>query len=183
MDKNTLRKTIISQRLSLSEEKVMQLSNSIADNVKNTHILDYNNILIYSDFKNEVQTGEIISYLKNAKKNVYLPMCDTASLTMEAVPIGDGRFILNKYGIQEPLNKGKSKAELDCAIVPGVVFDINGNRIGFGAGYYDKFFALHDSVLKIGLCYEFQLINEIHSESHDIKMDIIVTEKRIIHTK
>ncbi len=183
MDKNTLRKTIISQRLSLSKEKVDELSKNIANNIKNTNILDYNNILLYSDFKNEVQTFEIISYLKNAKKNLYLPRCNTDLLTMEAVPIGDGKFTLNKYGIQEPPDKSKTEPELDCAIVPGVVFDINGNRIGFGAGYYDKFFALHDSVLKIGLCYEFQLINKIHSESHDIKMDIIVTEKRIIHTK
>ncbi len=183
MDKNTLRKSIISKRLTLSKEKVSELSTCIFNNLKNTNILDFNNILVYSDFKNEVQTGELISYLKNAEKNLYLPKCNTDSLTMTALSIGDGEYTLNKYGIREPETEKENELILECAIVPGVAFDIKGNRIGFGAGYYDKFFTSRNFIYKIGLCYEFQLTDEVFSESHDIQMDAIVTEKRVIYTK
>ena len=70
------------------------------------------------------------------------------------------------------------KADIDIVIVPGVAFDKKYNRMGYGKGYYDRF--LKDmTALKIGVCHSFQLVDEIPSEPHDIKMDMIVTEREI----
>ena len=68
----------------------------------------------------------------------------------------------------------------DCAIVPGIAFDVHGNRLGFGAGYYDRYFETAGEITKIALAYDFQILNEIPREDNDISMDAIITEKRII---
>ena len=65
-------------------------------------------------------------------------------------------------------------------IVPGIAFDKSGNRLGFGSGYYDKFLTLHASIYKIALAFDFQLINTIDIQEHDVPMDLIITENRTI---
>jgi 5-formyltetrahydrofolate cyclo-ligase len=120
------------------------------------------------------------------KKNVIVPITDKKNK----------RLILSKlekwddlspgvYNILEPRKEKIKEAsidEIDLIIVPGVGFDEKGNRIGHGIGFYDKL--LKDSKSKfIGLAFEFQVIKNIPIEKHDIKMDKIVTEKRIIICK
>ncbi len=81
-----------------------------------------------------------------------------------------------------PVYNGENIASLDSielVIVPGIVFDIKGYRVGHGLGYYDKFLK-KTNAKKIGLAFEFQVVSEISYEEHDIKMDKIVTEDRII---
>jgi len=70
--------------------------------------------------------------------------------------------------------------EIDLVIVPGVVFDKNLNRIGFGKGYYDKILnRLKPSAKKVALAHDFQVLEDIPAEEHDVKMDMIITEKNI----
>lgn len=86
------------------------------------------------------------------------------------------------YNIKEPKKIKEAFIEdMEAALVPGLAFDRCGNRMGFGKGYYDKLLA-GENVLKIGLCYDFQLQGEIPAEPHDVKMDYIVTEKEIVKT-
>ena len=71
--------------------------------------------------------------------------------------------------------------KLDLVIVPGIVFDENGYRIGYGYGYYDRFLKkLDKNVKKIGLAFEFQLVGKIPEERHDVPVDIVVTEERVL---
>ena len=74
---------------------------------------------------------------------------------------------------------------MDLIIVPGIVFDVKGNRLGFGKGYYDRFLSpsANFKAVKIGLAYEFQVVPKIDAQPHDITMDYIITEKRIIDCK
>ena len=65
-------------------------------------------------------------------------------------------------------------------VVPAVAFDKNGYRIGYGGGFYDKFLSKIGNSIKVGIAYNFQIVNNIIPESHDIKMDYIVTEEKII---
>ena len=80
----------------------------------------------------------------------------------------------------DTLNQSNSdKHKIDLFLVPGVAFDKSGNRLGYGKGYYDQL--LHNTTgLKIGICFDCQVVDAIPNETHDIKMDIIVTESRII---
>ena len=78
--------------------------------------------------------------------------------------------------------------DLDIAIIPGAAFDLKGNRLGYGAGYYDKLFSgirdtQHSKPVLIALAFEEQIVPEIPSYKHDIKMDKIITDKRTIVCK
>lgn len=185
MDKKVLRNFLKEKRINLSSAYVEDCSFKIFEHLKGTNISNYNNILVYSDFKNEVKTGVIIDYLLSEGKRVYLPKCNTEDKTFVPLEIKTKKFnsIINKYGIDEPQDStdGFSEIMIDCVIAPGIAFDEKGNRIGFGAGYYDKFLSKNKSVLKIGLCYEFQIVRSIESCVYDIPMNIVITEKRIIN--
>lgn len=184
MDKKQLRKEMISKRKLLSNEFVQNASNEIFSKLISSKIMDtLESVFVYSDFQNEVKTKELIKYLIDNKRAVYLPKCNTEELTMTPVRIYDTTdYSLNKYGIIEPNSQTDLICQntIDCAIVPGIVFDTKGNRIGFGAGYYDKFFSANDNITKIALAYDFQITDCIESDEYDIAMDMIITEKRII---
>lgn len=83
------------------------------------------------------------------------------------------------YGILEPsVVKTADEKDIDVILVPGLAFDRHGGRMGFGKGYYDRLLETSIAV-KIGLCYDFQLFDTIPTESHDVPMDFIITEKEI----
>lgn len=183
MMKSEIRAKLLQKRSLLSRGEVLKLSNTIYNNLTETNLLDYDNILCYSDFKNEVQTGDIIKYLISCYKNVYLPVCDTEKLIFTPRQISDINFDkqINLYGIFEPKSLLQEKAEIDCAIIPGIAFDLSGNRIGFGKGYYDKYFHNNKNIFKIALCYEFQLLESIPKDKNDCPVDMIITENRVIY--
>ena len=120
-------------------------------------------------------------------KRIFIPRTNIEEKTMEAVEIQSlDNLVKDKYGILEPSEdiEAVEKVELDLIILPGVVFDVNGGRIGYGGGYYDKYLQnLDESIPKVALCYDFQVINKVPMEEHDIKADCIITEKRIITLK
>jgi 5-formyltetrahydrofolate cyclo-ligase len=184
MNKSDLRKVMLLKRKSMKIDDAKKYSKCIFEKIKNTNILNFSNILAYSDFKNEVITKDIIKFLLENKREVYLPKCDVNTKTFEPVKIQSENFAYdtNVYGISEPADEKESikTTAIDCAIIPGIAFDINGNRIGFGSGYYDKFLNINPLVYKIGLCYEFQLTKDIIPDEFDIPMDIIITEKRVV---
>ena len=135
------------------------------------------------DFKNEVTTSILIKNMLSEGKRVLVPFTDsvnTAIIPSEIFKESD--LVLNPFGYYEPKNLlSVPVEEIDLVIVPGVVFDKNLNRIGFGKGYYDRILAkLKASAKKIAVAHDFQLLDLIPTEEHDIKMDILVTEKRII---
>jgi len=76
-----------------------------------------------------------------------------------------------------------SSEEIDVVLVPGLIFREDGFRIGYGGGYYDRFLRDAKSVVKIGLCYEMQIYEDIPVDIYDIPVDYIITEKRIIDCK
>ena len=83
-------------------------------------------------------------------------------------------FAVGDFNILEPQNE-PYQGDYDLIVVPGVAFDKNGNRLGRGRGYYDRFLCQHQAVTKIGICFDFQLVDEIPTEPTDIKMDEIIS--------
>jgi 5-formyltetrahydrofolate cyclo-ligase len=87
------------------------------------------------------------------------------------------------YNILEPKKESIEEVDIesiDLIIVPGVVFDIHGNRIGHGKGYYDRLLKNSRNIPSIGLAFGLQIVENIISEQHDEKIDMIITEERII---
>ena len=136
-------------------------------------------IFLYISTNNEVDTLLIADECLKSGKNVYGPITD------KIIEVGKIKSLdelkPGKFGIKEPQISSK-KDSFDIILVPGVVFDEYGSRIGHGGGYFDKFLSKTHGK-KIGLAFDFQVIKKIASQPHDVPVDIIITEKRIIHIK
>lgn len=133
-----------------------------------------------SAFKEPDTTGITEQLLKNGRA-VAVPVThtDTVTLTLSYI---DSVSELKKgtYGILEPcIIKKAEPRDMDAILVPGLAFDRAGGRMGFGMGYYDRLLEKTHAV-KIGLCYDFQLLGSIPAEAHDIPMDFIITERETV---
>lgn len=137
-------------------------------------------IFIFVSFGSEVDTHRLIEYALMKGKTVCVPKVSLTKKTMDAVEIN---FLddlkKSSYGILEPIyHDNLIEAEkIDLVIVPGLAFDVNGGRLGYGGGYYDKFFTkVNISVKKIGLAYSFQIIDKIPVCEHDVLLDGLISD-------
>ena len=140
-------------------------------------------ILVYASFGSEVITDKIIDHALAMDKNVYLPRVNGNDMDFYMIASRD-ELEEGSWHILEPkpdsCNLFNSNANA-LVIMPLVAFDRNGNRIGYGKGYYDSFLSKHLTGTKIGIAYSLQEC-KIESEETDIRMDFVVTEKEIIET-
>ncbi len=177
--KAEIRKQLKERRNVLLTDFVMKNSTKMAEILFKTVV--YKNsecIMLYKALGNEVNTDAIFEKGLADGKTLVFPVTDSKSGVI--VPYSaDRNTVFNKGGfsVEEPQNSHEIQAgEIDLVIVPGIGFDMKGNRIGFGKGCYDGFLKECNAV-KIGLCYGFQVVENIPAEEHDIKMDYILTEK------
>lgn len=137
-------------------------------------------IALYSNISSEVETKELIKISLENKK-VVLPKINKDN-TMDFYEIKYLKDLeIGAFNIKEPKVKNKKpirKEEIDLIIIPGICFDKNRNRIGYGKGYYDKYLS-NTNIKKIGLCYEEQITKEIKSDKTDISLDYLITEIKI----
>lgn len=188
-DKKTIRKNMLYLRDRMTETELADKSTQIhklLNSVNAYHTALW--FMSYVSFGNEVNTTKIINKLFEKKRKVAVPVCISETNQIVASQIFDlDKLIPSLFGILEPDKEQLlpiDPKKLEIVLVPGLAFDIHGNRVGYGKGYYDRFLIhLNPNSLKIGLAYDFQLLDEIPSNSYDIPVDIIVTDKRIIDIK
>jgi 5-formyltetrahydrofolate cyclo-ligase len=142
-------------------------------------------ILFYASFRSEAATIQCITHALKLKKMIMLPLVNRKKKTLRIFQINNLSDLKSGFmGIPEPeANKNNERLlnDLDIAIIPGAAFDLKGNRLGYGAGYYDKLLSKSKkNITRIALAFEEQIVPEIPSYKHDIKMDKIITEKRTI---
>ena len=188
--KDNLRKKMLNERKSMKIESVNDFSNKIISAIiESPRFVNYKNIMLYISFNKEVNTYPLAQWCLDNGKTVIAPYCIQS--TREIVPYKITNLIsdLNKstFGVMEPKHDLLEKAnidEIDLIIVPGVVFDEHCNRIGFGAGYYDRFLSEKlENTPAIGIAYDYQIIDKIPTGEYDVPLDFIITEKRIIFPK
>jgi 5-formyltetrahydrofolate cyclo-ligase len=139
------------------------------------------NIHCYVSTESEVDTHWLVNYIIHKNKYAIVPFID-GGLKSSLISKWDD-LALGAFGILEPAKKKiVPDAQIDLVIVPGTAFDERGHRIGKGKGYYDRFLS-GVAAKKIALAFEFQVLSKIPCEEHDIKMDYIITEKRVIRCK
>ncbi|HOT21090.1 MAG TPA: 5-formyltetrahydrofolate cyclo-ligase [Sedimentibacter sp.] len=181
--KSQLRKRVLNVRNNMSKEDVKKNSNAIMDKITSLDIYKQSKVVfIYMDFKNEVITSNLIKRMLCEKKRVVIPYTDSINTVLIPSEITkESDLKQNSFGYFEPKSiLPVNIEEIDLVIVPGVVFDKNLNRIGFGKGYYDKILnRLKPSAKKVALAHDFQVLEDIPAEEHDVKMDMIITEKNI----
>ena len=143
-------------------------------------------VLGYIAFDKEVLTDGLLRQAITAGKQVVLPLVQIAQRQLALYAIRDlERDVAPGFrGILEPRRQGTrpvSVEALQLAIVPGVAFDIQGGRLGFGAGFYDRLLSrFPPGVPKVGLAFDFQITPRLPRQLHDIALDAIVTESRVI---
>ena len=181
-DKTFLRSHYKKKRFSLTKQEVDHLSQRVCKQLDNLNIwkLKHYHIFISILKYNELDTSSIINKLKSEQKIIIVPKISNNELVHISIN-DETEFGLNDYGIKEPNDGNHFVIEnLDIIFIPLLAFDIEGHRVGYGKGYYDRFLKLtNNSTLKIGLSF-FNPINKILDiDDNDVKLDYCVTPKQV----
>ncbi|MEM2935073.1 MAG: 5-formyltetrahydrofolate cyclo-ligase [Candidatus Thermoplasmatota archaeon] len=176
--KERIRKELLEKRNSLSTYEILEKSNIILNKLYELEeFLKANRIASYISFGSEVYThGLIKEYSK--KKELFVPFIKNREIFLARINSWE-ELESGAYGILQPKNPRIENGNIDLIIVPGIAFDENGNRIGYGKGYFDRLLKKFFSK-KIALAFDFQVLESIPNHTYDVKMDMIITEKRII---
>ena len=147
--------------------------------IKNEIYINSRTIGIYMNLDSEVDTKKIIDYSIKNNKIVAIPKVVGNNLEFYQIKSLNDNFVKSPFNILEPISTKENyidKSNIDLLIVPGICFDNEGNRIGFGKGYYDRY--LNNSNIKtIGICFKEQITTKIiPTNRYDVKIDVIITD-------
>ena len=181
-DKKELRSYIKTKRKSV--ENKAEKDSLVAQNLLSLdEIKNADTVLCYISLDDEICTDEIVRVLLDSGKSVGAPYCVDNNGNMDFYYITDFEDLrIQSFGVREPvIEKCKKVTSFDNTIIilPGLCFDSNGNRLGYGKGYYDRFLQIH-SLISVGLCYNSLIVKKVPTDMYDKKADIIVTENDII---
>lgn len=181
--KDEIRKQILEKRSNLSLEEVDKKSELIIENLS-PYLKNAQNIMIFMDMKNEVRITKLIELYP--EKNFFISkIVNSKNREMKINKYNENELVLHKFGYYESSSDDfYDEKILDIVIVPALAFDSSKNRIGFGGGYYDTFLnkvrEKNKNTLFIGVCYDFQMIEEVPIEGHDITLDLVINESEVL---
>ena len=182
--KNQLKESILEKRNSLSKQEILEKSEKIENKLFNLeHFRKSKTIMFFVSFNSEVDTRNMIKK-SFQNKTVVVPKVAQHEINPSIIIDIDNLIPAGKFGIFEPIEAMKiAYKNIDLVLVPGIAFDKTGHRIGYGFGYYDKFLKKVPKAIKIGLCFDFQIVDKIPHEEHDVPVDFVVTEERVLECK
>lgn len=149
------------KRHQLSESDRKELSGKLLHFFIGSDLIHHDSYMVYMPIDNEADTKDLIEYLFFHGKHVYIPYINNMN-EMLAVEIDrQTEYITDSFGIKIPRDPViADKRKLDAIIIPGIAFDKNGYRVGYGKGYYDRFLCDIDP-MTLAWCYDFQIIDKI----------------------
>ena len=189
-DKKALRKEILAKRNIMDAIEKEEKDRKILDEFyESNYYREAKNIFIYISYDSEINTKGIIKKALRDNKKIYVPRTEFKTRLMDAVEITSlNNLIESEYGILEPSVEEPhiDPNEIDLIVVPGVAFDRNGGRMGYGAGFYDRYFKKISKdnmkkVIKLALAYDFQILEKIPMNEQDVPVNYIITETKFIH--
>ena len=181
--KDEIRRQILEKRNNLSSKEVDKKSELIIENLA-PYLKNAQNIMIFMDMKNEVRITKLIELYP--EKNFFISkIVNSKNREMKINKYNENELVLHKFGYYESSSDDfYDEKILDIVIVPALAFDSSKNRIGFGGGYYDTFLnkvrEKNKNTLFIGVCYDFQMIEEVPIEGHDVTLDFVISESKIL---
>lgn len=173
-----LRNKIAKQRNEMSMEDVNNLSKRIWHSLEQLEpVIRAKVIMGYSSIKNEVNLIPWLKKMQQAGRTILLPRVNGNHL--EAIAVKDWNDMGHgSFGIREPRGAAFPVDKIDVVLVPGLVFDARGFRLGYGKGYYDRFLpSLHKNCFNCGVCYEFQVVDNVFPHNTDVPVHWIVTDR------
>ncbi len=187
MEKRLLRKIHMDRLAQLSEDQMRLADTQICHNILELDAYKKaNKIFLYVSVGKEVDTYAVINHAIESGKEVYIPVCHGGGIMSAARLFSDNDLIEGRYGIPTVSDTAPvaRPEELDLILVPGVCFDKQGNRLGRGGGYYDRYLAADNLSAKlVGVCRCEQLIDALEVDAHDRKVDVLISDTQVIKVK
>jgi 5-formyltetrahydrofolate cyclo-ligase len=185
MNKETLRNSMKQKRTLEPARSILEKSKRIEQLlIKQKEYHQSSTILYYVSYDNEVRTHDLIKQALKGGKTVLVPISDTKSRTLKAAHITSWTDLAaGAYDILEPRKEIQNLVPLETIeliLVPGIAFDVKGNRLGHGKGYYDWLLTKLPTAYSIGLAFSFQMVKEIPVEVNDKTVQTIITENQVI---
>ncbi len=192
MDKDTRRKTLLTQRATISTESAQEAGRAAQQRLMDTpHWRNARRVLLYVPLRNELDTMQLIHEAWHTEKTVLLPRVDrlaTGSMHI-ATCRSEKELISGPFGLREPnpalcppVDTNDPAEAPDLAVIPGVAYDREGNRLGFGAGYYDRYLALPSmaGTTLLGFAYAFQIVDHLPADPWDRPVHGLCSEKELV---
>lgn len=183
MMKKEIRNEAKAYRASLTTEEIIQNSRVIADRLFDTS--EYKNagrVFCYVHTRTEVRTDEIMRQIRRDEKELFVPLVMGKNMAFIRIS-HETELTVGSFGILEPVydeNRVSEPGETDVILVPGLAFDKTKARIGYGGGFYDRYFASHREGIRIGLAFSGQIVETAEPEPFDERMHRIITENEIL---
>ena len=179
--KRELREEILNKREGLSSDDVESFSKVICGKIAETaYYADAADICVYMPIRNEVRLAGLVNAARKDGKTLWLPRTEDG--VMRFYRWDDGtEMTRGPFGIWEPEPCYPLPEDRDVLVImPGAVFSRDRDRIGYGGGYYDRFLKNRENSHTIAVCYDIQIVGEIPAERHDVRPDMVMSEKRTI---
>lgn len=187
-DNAELRKQILARRSALPQPEYQRLSRIICTRItETTYWQSAAVVLCYVPFRNEVDIAPLIELAWQEQKLVLVPRCVPQTHRLLIKPLGSWQDLEDGiYGLREPsldLPEVDPKT-IDLILMPGSVYSRSGARLGYGAGYYDRFLPLcREETVRLAPHFAFQLVDELWQGFYDQSMDVLLNENELLHTE
>ena len=184
LEKKVLRRDFLGKRLAVPVDERNRISHELIKKFTATEVYHAAKVIMaYASTPDELQLNELFEVCLTDKKVLAIPLI-VGKGEMQAVEVPSldalevGAF--NIQTVKPAFRKLIMPAQIDCVIVPGLAFDVHGNRLGLGGGYYDRFLPRAVNAKRIALAYDFQLVDSLPTEIHDAKIDMVMTLERSV---
>jgi 5-formyltetrahydrofolate cyclo-ligase len=184
-DKTKLRAIYLKKRLLLPPDEIRQKSRQISEKILHSKQIETSKVIAcYLAINKEPDLDDAINQFLKIQKAIVVPAFFKTSKNYKFVKLSSFENLnIGPYKIPQPSKLlPVDSIKIDLVLLPGLAFSEGGLRLGYGKGVYDKLTA-NTNALKIGVCFDFQVIDNFNAESHDLRVDFIITEKRIIKTR
>ncbi|MBN1194363.1 MAG: 5-formyltetrahydrofolate cyclo-ligase [Methanomicrobiaceae archaeon] len=181
-DKERLRIRMKEKRTQMPAAETERCSRLITEHLLSL-LNGHHTVMVYVSKEGEADTHALIDALIKREIAVVVPIIERETTSLRLSYLKNRAHLrVSTFNVPEPIGNeiAAEPGDIDAAVIPLVGFDNRGNRLGYGAGYYDRFLSSHPDVLRIGIGYACQQADRIPCEEFDIRMDYIITEEGII---
>ena len=180
LSKPELRRQLRARRRAVGDEERRQAAQAAARWLQELpHWNRVERAALYIPADGEMDTGDILRLLRQNGISPFLPVIQQDNSLRFAPWEADTRLLENRFGIPEPGGGTLPVADLDLVIMPLVGWDLTGNRLGMGGGFYDRTFGSCPQVIRVGLAFDLQRSEVLPAEAWDVRLDYVVTEKAL----
>lgn len=189
-EKKQIRRQIFARRKEATDEEIMAMSRNVFDRIRAMDCYrEAKRVFAYMGYNHEVMTDEFIRACWADGKQVAVPKVNGKVMNFYEIT-NFNQVAPGCKGILEPADNSAEGYRIEehladdwddaLFIVPGVAFDVERDRCGYGGGYYDKYQEIHRNHHTIAVCFEFQIVDKVPTTEFDIKPQVLVTERRVI---